>query len=108
MRTWCVFVVILQMTITDLYLQIMYVEVDLDNTKGNDGAGNNDDWEDDDGDDDAATRAMEAFFDDHPTTKMLFALDTHSVENGFFAWTRGDGKQVEACRLYEVGFASVW
>ena len=30
-------------------------------------------------------RAMSSFFKEHPTAKIIMAIDSHSLENGFFA-----------------------
>lgn len=82
-------------TDTNLFLQVMLAEFALDTTQ---------ERGEDDGD---GLIVIEDFFDDHPTAKMLTVIDTHTVENGFFAWQRAGGGGVEACRLHEVRVAAV-
>ena len=98
---------------TESYLQILYLEVDLDTTKGEDRTI--------DPEDDLSQhtnvkgvkakkdmRATSSFFKEHPTAKMITVIDSHSLDNGFFAWKRTPGGEVEACRLYEVSIVYLW
>ena len=50
------------------------------------------------------TSHVERFLRTHPLAKIIVIIDTHSLKNGFFAWT-GNGKDIEfrACSLLEVG-----
>ena len=44
------------------------------------------------------------FLSRYPTAKIIIVVDTHSVENGAFAWTSNPNnrKDVKTCYLYEV------
>ena len=97
---------------TESYLQILYLEVDLDTTKGEDRTI--------DPEDDLSQhtnvkgvkakkdmRATSSSFKEHPTAKMITVINSHGLDNGFFAWKRTPGGEVEACRLYEVSIVSV-
>ena len=45
------------------------------------------------------------FLSQHPTAKIIIIIDTHSVENGAFAWTRNPKDPAGTfmtCYLYEV------
>ena len=75
---------------TELYLQILYLKVNLDTMKGEDYAI--------DPEDNLSQhtnvkcvkakkdmRAMSSFFKEHSTAKIIMAIDSHSLENSFFA-----------------------
>jgi len=52
--------------------------------------------------------AAESFLNRHPTAKILFIVDTHSLENGFFIYAGDSPQDYLACSLLEVGSSSMW
>ena len=44
----------------------------------------------------------ETFLKSHPTAKIVFIVDTHSLDNGSFVFKGEDAVSYEACSLYEV------
>ena len=43
------------------------------------------------------------FLESRPTAKIVFIVDTHSLENGYFVYTGDSPTTHEACTLLEVG-----
>jgi len=50
--------------------------------------------------------AVEAFLRMHPTAKILFIVDTHSLENGYFIYAGDSPQNYLACSLLEAGSPS--
>ena len=46
--------------------------------------------------------AAMAFLESRPMAKIVIVIDTHSVENGCFAYSDDEGGSVKACSLLEV------
>ena len=44
----------------------------------------------------------ETFLEFHLTAKIMFIVDTHSLDNGSFVFKGEDAVSYEACLLYEV------
>jgi hypothetical protein len=43
------------------------------------------------------------FLESRPTAKIIFIVDTHSLDNGYFVYTGDSPTSHEACTLLEVG-----
>ena len=46
------------------------------------------------------------FMERNETAKIIYVIDTHSLENGFFVWTGNEPKNYEACSLDEVSMVN--
>jgi len=44
----------------------------------------------------------EAFLEKHSTAKIVFIVDTHCLDNGYFVYKGASPKTYEACSLLEV------
>ena len=50
----------------------------------------------------ASPTAAVEFLKAHPTAKIIFIVDTHSADNGYFLYAGDSPKTYEACSLLEV------
>lgn len=48
------------------------------------------------------------FMNANPTAKIVYILETHSLDNGFLAYTGDSAKSYLACSLEEVSIASTY
>ena len=48
------------------------------------------------------TATIKAFLRRYGAAKLIIILDTHSLDNGYFAWTGSSPSTYEACSLQEV------
>ena len=53
------------------------------------------------------TSLAERFLQHHSTVKIVVIVDTHCVENGYFAWNKNGGGDYESCSLFEVSSSTL-